>query len=109
MKNIIITILFLFFFLPPLFAQDSTDEEHSPDYNPCNGTWVIRNEFQWTVTRVNDDMSLTIPTSAVIYDCGERLGVLKEHMNNANAAVRCSNSSKHGEEYYVESIQIICE
>ena len=109
MRHICLTLIALFISLPLLFAQENNQEEYPEEYNPCNGTWILHNEAGWTVTRITDGLSLAIPANATIFDCGARPGVLKEHMNNVKAAVRCSNSSEPGGIPHVTAIQIICE
>lgn len=109
MRHTLLTLIAIFISFHLLFAQDNLEEEYLEEYNPCNGTWVLRKEAGWTLTRIEDGLSLAVPANATIYDCGKRPGELKEHMNNVKAAVRCSNSSGQRGEHNVEAIQIICE
>lgn len=91
----------------PVSAQD--EEYYPEEYNPCEGTWILRKNIDWTATRIEDGLTAVIPPTATIFDCGRQPGELQEYMNDIKAVVRCSNSSEQKGEFHVEEIQIICE
>jgi len=107
MRKICIVLITVLALALQVSAQE---EEFYPEvYNPCEGTWILHKNIDWTVTRIEDGLTAVIPDTAAIFDCGRQPGELQEHMNNVKAVVRCSNSSEHKGEFHVEEIQIICE
>lgn len=105
MRRLFLTSIIVFLLTGLAWCQEMATEET----NPCNGTWVLQHRGNWIVTRQEDGLSHVIPTDAVILDCGETPGTLQEHMDNAKAVVRCTNSSEQDGGFHVYEIQIICE
>ena len=105
MRKFICVAIAVFIFASPVFSQ----EQEIDETNPCNGTWILKAQGSWVVTREEDGLTKTVPATAKILDCGGIPGTLKAHMNNVKAVVRCTNSSDQGGESYVQTIQITCE
>lgn len=107
MRPICIALTIILALAMPLSAQ----EEDSPSVvpNPCEGTWVLHYDINWSASRKEDGLTKSIPINATIIDCGNQSGELQEYMNNVKAVVRCSNSSEQEGEFHVEEVQIICE
>lgn len=105
MRTFLCVAIAVFIFASPVFSQ----EQEIGETNPCNGTWILKAQGGWVVTREEDGLTKTVPPTATILDCGGTPGTLKEHMNNVKAVVRCTNSSDQGGESHVHTIQITCE
>ena len=107
MRHFCIALIILFALSLPISAEE---QNPAPEvFNPCEGTWVLHYDTKWSVKRLEDGLTKSIPSNATILDCGRQPGELQEYMNNVKAAVRCSNSSGQEGEFHVEEIQITCE
>ena len=107
MRHICIALTIILALAYPLSAQEEVPLPEVP--NPCEGTWVLHYNGNWSASRKEDGLTKSIPVNATIFDCGNQSGELQEYMNNVKAVVRCSNSSEQEGEFHVEEIQIICE
>lgn len=107
MRRIFIALIFILSLALPLSAQE--EEPGSEELNACEGTWILHYDTKWSMKRVDDGLTILIPSNATIYDCGRQQGTLQEYMNNVMAIVRCSNSSEQKGDLHVEAIQITCE
>ncbi len=106
MRTSFLAVVVVFMLAASVFSQETENVE---DFNPCNGTWILRKQSSWFIERQEDGLIKTIPPTVTILDCGGALGALKEHLNNVKAVVRCTNSSDQGGETHVQTIQITCE
>lgn len=107
MRRTVMVLAIIFALSLPLYAQEEAPIPE--EINACEGTWILHYDTNWSMKRVEDGLTIRIPSNATVFDCGEQQGILQEYMNNVKAMVRCSNSSDEKGEPYVESIQITCE
>lgn len=107
MRHICIVVMVFFALALPLSAQE--EEPDVDAYNPCNGTWILLYDVNWSVKRIEDGLTKIVPVNATILGCGGQPEELREYMINVKAVVRCTNSSEPEGEPYVEKVRIICE
>jgi hypothetical protein len=93
-----------------VFSQEvgQNQETEVEDMNTCNGTWILNYQGTWSATRTEDGISINIPPTATILDCGGREGTLKDNIHNkVKATVRCTHSQNGVT--HASKVQIICE